>query len=271
MVERLKSAIEKARAARDQGPAPVAPEAEVSPLPRGDGASWAALQALPLDHKRLEANRIVTLTKSDPAHVAIDILRTRLLRLVKAQGWRRIGVSSPTQGCGKSVLTSNLALSAARANDVRTLLVDLDLRRPSLAHLFGVKDKFDIERLISGETPATTYLRKLSETLAVVLNTSMIRDSAERMQSPALVDKLSEIEADLRPDLVLVDLPPLLVSDDAIAFLNHLDGLILIVAAGESKASDVRESERLIHDHVNFIGIVLNKADEETPAYYGYE
>ena len=152
MVERLKTAVAKARAEREQRLANVkaAPAAEpvsraaemaaqtvpaapvvtqaTSPTDAVESA-WNALEEIRLDPKHLERNRIITRERQNPAYVAFDVLRTRILRAFSKHGWSRVGITSPTKGCGKTFTAANLALSLARQKDCRTVLMDLDLRR----------------------------------------------------------------------------------------------------------------------------------------------
>ena len=120
MVERLKKAIDKARAHREQVLAGAVPPA-VNPeeRPRGpveatapaDPSPWAALEEVTLDVAHLKRRRVVSYQKNDPAHVVFDVLRTRLLKVFKDNSWSRIAITSPTRGCGKTFVAANLALN----------------------------------------------------------------------------------------------------------------------------------------------------------------
>ena len=74
-----------------------------------------------------------------------------------------------------------------------------------------------------------------------------------------------------RPNVVIFDLPPMLTSDDVLAFLPNVDGLLLVVGGGATKASEIEECERLMAEHTNFLGVVLNKAEDGGTATYRYE
>ena len=111
LVERLKKAIDKARAHREQVLAgTVPPSVSLEEPPRGPveatapaGPSpWAALEEVTLDAAHLQRRRLVSYQKSDPAHIVFDVLRTRLLKVFKDNGWSRLAVTSPTKGCKRS-------------------------------------------------------------------------------------------------------------------------------------------------------------------------
>ncbi|MGV8954718.1 MAG: hypothetical protein ACOH2M_26710, partial [Cypionkella sp.] len=94
---------------------------------------WESLASVDLDAATLTHNGIFIEASDHPAAVGFDILRTRLLHGLAEKGWRRIAVTSPTHGCGKSFVAINLALSLARRPSSRSVLLDLDLRHPEIA------------------------------------------------------------------------------------------------------------------------------------------
>ena len=158
-MERIQGALQKAR---DQG-FPISPlsQADLPPTPLGGSASWLRLPVLNLDPKVLARNRIVTMNRADPAHVPFDMLRTRLLQKMRENGWTTVAVTSPTPGCGKSVVALNLAFSLAKQRERRTVLVDLDLRRPQLARLLGLANVPPIENILRGQGDDRRALRPM--------------------------------------------------------------------------------------------------------------
>lgn len=278
MVERLKHAIEKARARREGGgdaPSGATPDiVRAAPAEQVEAAldDWLALSALTPDPAQLTRRRIITRAKTDNAYLTFDVLRTRLLKVCADNNWRRIGITSPTKGCGKSVVAANLALSITRNPALKAALIDLDLKSPQLAEYFGVRGPLRIADWLSGRVALDSHFRRIGDNLALGLNTDRVRDSAELVQSAAAADAMAAMSAQLRPDIVVVDLPPVLISDDAIAALPHLDAVMLIAAAGQTKTAEIDASERLLADNTILVGVVLNKCREDTrDAYYeGY-
>ncbi len=76
--------------------------------------------------------------------------------------------------------------------------------------------------------------------------------------------------AEFQPTIVIYDLPPLMVSDDTIGVLDYVDGALLIAAAGETKTKEIAESERLIIEHTNLLGVILNKGEQSDAKKYYY-
>lgn len=235
----------------------------------GPDEDWEALSRFALDPRHLARNRVISAGRTDPAHVAFNVLRTRILRALKARGWSRIGITSPSQGCGKTFVASNLALSLSRQASCRTVLVDMDLRIPALARVLGVPNPGRIQEFLTGETPFAAHFLRVTPNLAVGLNSEMVPDSAELMQEPATATALDAMRAAFRPDVVLYDLPPALVCDDVFAFLPQLDCVLVVAGGGTSKAEDVRKCERLFADQIPILGVILNRSEDPAIEPYG--
>jgi Mrp family chromosome partitioning ATPase len=299
MVERLKVAIEKARASRAAGAGSAEPPWRAAPdqpggAPEGDrqdgrqesrresrldGAAasttaadpWIALDEIALDPRVLLRERIVTRDKSDPAHIAFDALRTRLLKALYDNRWSRVAITSPTKGCGKTMVACNLAFSVARQPETRCMLIDLDLRAPQVAQRLGQRDASAIEPYLLGEVPPQSYFRRAGDNLAIGLNSTRVWNAAELVQGRRVAATLASSLELFRPNIVLFDLPPMLTSDDVLAFLPNVDGVLLVAGSGETKAGEIEECERLMAEHTSFLGVVLNKAEDSGLPPYRYE
>ena len=99
---------------------------------------WDRLPLLRPNADTLERGRLVSLSRSDNSHVAFDMMRTRMIQLMRAKNWTTVAITSPTAGCGKTTVSLNLTFSLANQRDCRTLLVDLDLRKPQVAKTLGI-------------------------------------------------------------------------------------------------------------------------------------
>jgi protein-tyrosine kinase len=279
MVERLKEAIEKARAQREQVLAAAAPAAAAAapgslaaPPPRmAEGRlDWAELAPVTLSSRRLQGNRIITLDRSDPAHTTFDVLRSRILKAFQDHGWTRLAITSPTKGCGKTFVAVNLALSFARQPDLKTLLVDMDLRAPNVAQTLGHDVQTSMRDFLVGTLAPETHLRRLGDNLALSMNAGRLRNAAEMILEKRTAAVLAKTISRLEPDMVIYDLPPMLVNDDAFAFLPQVDAVLLVAAAGETRAGQVEACERLFQGSTAFLGVVLNKVEGVPDDKYGY-
>lgn len=261
-MERIQAAIQKAKELRGEagpaaaGAAPPAPPS--SPRPGPGAASWADLPAFAPDPARMEASRIVTFADADPAHAAFDMMRTRLLRTLRANGWTSVGITSPTSGCGKTTTALNLAFGLAHQSDLRTVLVDLDLRRPAVARELGLPGTRSVAALLQGSASLAETFVRYGETLAIGASGAPTRHSGDLLMSAAAGQAAAGIKAAFAPDVLIYDLPPMLASDDAIAFLPHLDCVLLVAGAEKSRLDEVDKCEHELAEAGKLLGVALN-------------
>lgn len=248
---------------------PVPPEPELRsallPLRHDPDRLWADLPTLTLSPAVIDAGHLIVTHREDPVGLLYDHLRTRLLQALQERGWTRVAVTSPTRGCGSTMVAANLALALARRPSGRTVLIDMDLRAPSLAILFGLSDPGRLRDVLTGAQPMEAHFRRIGQTLALGLNGQVEPDPAELLQEPGTAAALEAVLEDLSPDVALYDLPPVLDSDDVLAFLPEVDGVLLVADGTRSTAAQVRECERLLKDRTQLLGVVLNRA-EDSPA-----
>jgi Mrp family chromosome partitioning ATPase len=228
--------------------------------------AWAVSPAA-LDPDHLRRHRIIAHGTDAPAQVPFNHLRTRLLKSLKDNNWRRIAITSPSPACGKSVVAVNLALSMARVPQCRAALIDLDLRRSSVARVLGVRAAASIGEYYHGTAKLAECFLAIAPNLFVGLNHEPIEKTGELLQGPRTTDLHSEIAAALDPDVIIFDLPPLLVSDDAIGFIPSVDAVLVVVAAGTSTAAELDDTERQISALGKYVGVILNKADVRSETY----
>jgi Mrp family chromosome partitioning ATPase len=194
-----------------------------------------------------------------------------LLQALHDNRWSRVAITSPTKGCGKTMVSCNLAFSLARQPETRCMLIDLDLRMPQLALRLGQSEGPAIEPYLLGEVPPSDYFRRVGANLAIGLNTGRVWNAAELVQSSRVAATLAASLELLRPNVVIFDTPPMLTSDDVLAFLPNVDGVLLVAGGGETTAREIEECERLMAEHTNFLGVVLNKAEDSGMSSYRYE
>lgn len=283
-MEKIQSAIAKARAARDtlalssgdttspnlssRGPVDVAAAVPTADLPAESAAAWAALSPLATDSARLRDSRIVAFGGGHEA-VTFDMMRTKVLQQMRLNGWRRLAITSPTPACGKSTIALNLAFSLARQSELRTILAELDLRRPSLAGILGISGRPGFARVLEGRADFADVALRYGAGLAVACNDGPVRNPSELLQGSAVTAALAVIEARYAPDIMLFDMPPMLVSDDTMAFIGQVDAVLLIAAAEATTIKEIDACERELASQTNVMGVVLNKC-HYMGAEYGY-
>ncbi len=206
--------------------------------------------------------RLITCRPEDPASVAFDLLRTRILRTLQTNGWSRVAITSPTAGCGASFTAANLALSLARLPHIRTALVDLNLRAPGLADTFNIRKTGAIEPFLAGKMLPAQHLFRIGQNLALCLNDTPVEGSVAMLQHPNTIRVLNDLNRSLLPQVTIYDLPPMLEADDAEAFLPQVDGVLLVSDGGRTDADQLRECERLLNGQPPLLGVVLNRAED---------
>ena len=259
-MERIQAAIQKAKERRGETPERPPPPAAcagrpAAPLP-AVGPAWAELAPFEPDPRLMARNRIVTFADADPAHVTFDMMRTKLLRAMRPNGWTSVGITSPAAGCGKTTLRINLAFSLAHQADLRTVLVDLDLRRPAVARELGLPGALGGPRAAGrGRSPrpscATATTWRSAPTRAGGRHSDLL-------MSAATAQAVAGLKAAFAPDVIIYDLPPMLMSDDAMAFVPHLDCVLLVAGAEKSRLDEVDKCEHDLAEQTNLLGVVLN-------------
>ncbi len=245
------------------------PEIEAPAIVPAPAPGWCDLPALNLSARRLSRHRIVAASRMDSTHVTIDILRTRLMGLMRENGWKTLGVTSPRGGCGKTTLALNLAFSFAQQADFRVGLVDLDLRRPNVARLLNLERPGPLEGFLRGRRTMAESLHRHRTNLVVAPNDTPVADAAELLGECIPGQAIPMMRRALKLDLVIYDLPPMLAADDALVMLPAVDAMVLVVAAGETTMSEIQACERDLSHPGKLAGIVLNKC-RYLPEPYGY-
>jgi protein-tyrosine kinase len=226
------------------------------------------LNQIALDAKTLEAGRIVSHDALDRRGKAFDMLRTQVLQSMDAKGWKFLGVTSPTAGCGKTLTAINLALSIARQRPA--LLVDMDLQKPQVARRLGVGCDAGLLGVLEGRTTLTEamFQAHIGKHQIMVLPTEAeTLSSSEWMVSAAMLALMQKVRRDPRASLVIFDMPPVLLSDDVIAILPQMDCVLQVVAVGTTTVSEIEECNRYLKA-ANVVRIVVNKLPEWNKRYY---
>lgn len=274
-MEKLQQALHKARQERHSATgtgaqAGLARNAQV--VEETDSDAWSAIPAADLDPKHLTRKRIVSHDHGRDSG-AFDILRTKLALQMKKHGWRRIAITSPTPVCGKSTVVCNLALGLSRQSDIRTVVLELDLRKPSISGMLGVKPAEDIVHMLSGETPFHEQALSVRGNTAFSIARHPTTDPTRYFLSESFEERLTEIETVHDPDIMIFDVPPLLAGDDTRALLRHVDCALLIARAEVTTVAQIDACEREIAEQTNVLGVVLNqyRHEDDTTGYgYGY-
>ena len=227
-----------------------------------------------------------TLAERGEAVEQFRSLRSHIYQLRYQAALKTILVSSGTPSEGKSFVTANLAMSLARNNERNVLLIDGDLRRPTINKLLGAPNTPGLTDYLAGTSELHEVMQRNVEFEAN--ETQVVRDLSNVVLIPAgdcnensleLVGnhRIEELVSRLAPhfDWIIIDSPPVLAVTDAVDLARAADG-VLLVARGTATTYDVAQRAQTAFSNSRILGFVLN-AVKDAPRggyyynYYGYQ
>ena len=241
------------------------------------GAARSVAMRLPeftvwtVEPERVEP-RLVSITQPHSSYCEeYRNLRTQILHKSQRQKLQSIVIASINPGEGKSITALNLAWLLAQTDGIRCLIIDADLRMPSLTDYLGIEADRGLSDVLSDRANLENSIIKLNPAGLYVLPGGEARtDVAELISGP----KFKEILRQAREmfDFVIIDAPPLGIFTDANILINHADGAMLVIRAGRTRYSTIdRILESVPRDRM--LGTVLNHSEDvlsETNYGYGY-
>lgn len=247
------------------------PVAHAAPLIEPDLPRWQQLGRIKPGSRlgKGPSLPVVDAARDSTSVRAFDLLRTRLRQTTQEHGWTNIAVVSPTSGSGSTFTAVNLALSLSRVDASRTVLMDFNLRNPGVADALDTRPRGAMSAFLSGQTSIKDHILRISDTLALGLNNTVNDNAAETLQATQTGHTLERMRAALQPELVIYDMPAMLAHDDVMAFLPHLDGVLLVSDGTKTMARDLMECESRLEGHVPLLGVVLNRARSNSIKRYG--
>jgi capsular exopolysaccharide synthesis family protein len=267
-MDRIKKALEKSRSSKRRSPArPQQFEAERGAHPF-DNIVYTRSKQIEVGQNILSESRLIAGNPSDPRALSFKMLRTQALQIMRENGWSTIAVTGPTAGAGKSLVAINLAISMSLEVNQTVLLVDLDLRNPSIHQYFAFEPEYGLLDYLTGEAKIEDMLVNPGfKRLLILPSKGSTSESSELLSSPQMIELAKELKLRYKSRMVIYDLPPVLNTDDALVFLPNVDSTLLVVENGRNTTSEVQNSMRML-EGTNILGTVLNKADEDIREYY---
>jgi protein-tyrosine kinase len=278
-MSKVRKALEKARNARreafietnDEGPvrdagkpsSAFAPDDMREKRPEYIRPDYSDTKIQKVDFQNLEDKRIISICHDNLVADRIKILRTQILQTIQENNkGNTLLIASANSGEGRSLIASNLAISLSQQIDGTVLLVDADLRKPTIHELF----ELDVEEGLSD------YLKKKAELPNLLVNPGIPRlvilpggkptnNSSELLGAPRMESLIKEMKERYPDRFIIFDSPPLLTGADALVLSRYMDGIIIVVEAEKTKKDDLARIFELLKDRP-VIGTVFNKALE---------
>ena len=170
---------------------------------------------------------------------------------------------------GKSVTAANLALSVAETGK-KVLLIDCDLRKPSIHKKFEISNSKGISNLLIGESQFSEIAQRYNENLYILTSGTVPPNPCEMIESQKMKIFLRDAKNDF--DFIILDTPPVIVVADAQLLSAIVGGVLLVIAAGKAEIKLAQKAKELLeHAKANIIGVVLNKAELNSDKINGYQ
>jgi len=274
-MERITKALELARKQREEtgGPAKAAdPIATTSATSPDDANAATATYRAPLLQASVEAlehAHILPPGADGPRAAPYKLLRTQVLQRLDQLGANTLAILSPASGAGKTLTAINLAIAISAELGRTALLVDLDLRNPSVHRRLGLEPLVGVEECLRAGRPVEDVIVRLEgyERLALMPASGPVGNSSELLTSEAAARLMKELRGRYKNRVMIFDLPPVLQADDALAFSKLVQAGLVVVGEGRTERNELVRSIEMLRD-LPIIGTVLNGSRERTVAHY---
>ncbi len=249
---------------------------ERSPVrpPRDPGIRFDPLGKVDISAAACEKNRVLLLDTQlrefPAADAAYRLLRSRLQNRLKRNSWLTLAIASPSQADGKSITAVNLAVSMARERQNPVYLIDLDMRNPSVCRFLGIRDIRPLPDYLAGHAKPGDVLFETSFPSLIVAGALTPADSAsELLAGPRFSELLSHIRLRSPEAFVLVDLPPVNVTDEALLVGPRVDAFLVVVSEGKTERAQLAQTLSTLSEFT-VAGVVINHSSESHTMAYDY-
>ncbi|MHC1684888.1 MAG: CpsD/CapB family tyrosine-protein kinase [Clostridiaceae bacterium] len=217
-----------------------------------------------------ETELITYIDPKSPTSEAYRTLRTNILFSSIDKEMKVFSVTSSETAEGKTTVISNLAITMAQAGQ-NVLILDCDLRKPNIHKIFKLENITGFTNVLVENVEVSSVINKIEgiDNLSVVTSGPIPPNPSELLNSKKCKELISEMKKQF--DIILLDAPPVLVTDAAI-LSTIVDGIILVIGYGGSDIHDLKRTKEIL-EKVNapIIGAVLNKIPMNNGTYKGYK
>lgn len=199
---------------------------------------------------------------------AFNSIRTKLIFTGKGEKCPVFAVTSSLASDGKSTVSVSLAISIAMAEQ-RVLLIDADMRKPSVHRYFGVEIRNGLSEILAGLSSEIKLRTTAFDNLSILTAGQVPPNPAELLGSKQM-DILLDYARQYF-DYVIIDTPPVNIVTDSTVIADKITGYLLVVQSGKNHMLDVKDAVRQIEEmNGNIVGMILNDPENKTAAHYSY-
>jgi protein-tyrosine kinase len=232
-----------------------------------DTIRYTKTQTLAIDQNVLRNNRVIMGLHNDPRANLFRILRTNVLKQLRENNWNSFAITSAMPDAGKTLVSVNLAIAIAMEGNQSVLLVDADLRRPSVSQYLGIRNELGLVDCLKSNVPlADVLVNPGIDRLVVLPGKNSHANSSELISSRKMLSLIQEIKSRYKSRIIIFDLPPLFAADDAMVLMSYADAALLVVEDGKNTPDELQHSMSIL-EQTNLLGLVLNKSSRPLPTY----
>ena len=226
-------------------------------------------KTVPIQMETMIRNRLISGGANPEIVQSYKLLRTHILQKTQAQHHNVLMITSPLPDEGKTLTAINLALSISQELAQTVLLVDLDLRYPSIPRYFGFEAERGLVDYLEGKAaiPELLVHPQGIDGLVILPAGRPTEWAAELIRSPRMLKLVPELKNFYPDRYVLFDLPPMLSFADALSFAPLVDGIIMVVAARHTAREDLKRCQQMLQGRP-IVGYVFNKAEDLNQSRY---
>ncbi len=234
-----------------------------------NATSAGILGTLPESEKLDEVN-LLTSSDDHVSQEAIRQIRTNLRFVNVDNPPKSIIVTSSEPGEGKSTISTAIARALAEAG-THTIVIDADLRRPTIAKKFGIDSKIGLTQVLAGQVELSEAVRQYEDTQLFILPAGRIPPNPSELLGS---DKMRQLIKELSEEfMVILDVPPLLPVTDAALLSTAVDGVVLVTSVGKTRKEHLAEAANMLKKvGAHQIGTVINRTPLKGlgSGYYGF-
>lgn len=210
------------------------------------------------------------ITEKDPKAIASEAYRTLRTNIQYSSFDKEIKtilVTSTAPAEGKSTTCGNLALTMAQA-DKRVLVIDCDLRKPTVHKKFTISNEKGVSNFLIGQTALEEVVYKYSDNLYLLPSGTIPPNPSEMLSSKKLKEFLETLKEEF--DCIIIDSPPVMAVTDAQILSTIVDGVLLVAASGQTeKEGLLKAKDQILKVNGNLLGVVLTKMPMKKGKGYG--
>ena len=192
-------------------------------------------------------------------------LRTNIQRQTRTKGAKIILIASASKGDGRTQTVANLAVVASAIEANQTLLIDADLRHPQIHDIFGIGKSPGLSNFLQGAVAQSEIVHPTQiGNLKIIPSGDAPQNPAELFHSPKLSELLQELKSQY--DMIFLDSAPVIPFTDSVVLGTHVDAIVLVVRARQSRREVVGRAKDLLNkSEQKIVGVILNRIEYVMP------